>query len=564
MQFILWKTHPLFLLINEDLINLLEKHGIKTNVIDLKSSDTTSTTETVKPKKETKEKTDQKEKQDQDTNKLKIQFFKDQEFSDWYSDVIVKSEMIEYYDISGCYILRPWSYQIWEHIQKFFDTKIKELGVENAYFPLFVSNKALNLEKDHVEGFKPEVAWVTKSGESDLAEPIAIRPTSETIMYPSYAKWIRSHRDLPLKLNQWTNVVRWEFKNPTPFIRTREFLWQEGHTAHTTCEDAAETVYQILDLYRQVYEDLLAVPVIPGKKTENEKFAGGYYTTTIETMITSNGKGIQCATSHHLGQNFSKMFGIKYLDEKQQDVFAWQTSWGLTTRTIGVMVMVHGDDKGLVLPPRVAPIQVVFVPIITTKDDPQLILDQVYKVEKSLKSIGVRTKVDDNEIHNPGFKFNHWELKGVPIRIEFGAKDMKAGQVTIATRLKKDEKEKLTVKFEEVNDTVLKLLDEIQRSMLEKARSLLESKMGEAEDFDTFFKLISEKRMVLTPWCGVQKCEENVKAKVKEVVTDKGSDEASSAKTLCIPFKQNPLNENDKCFFCKEKASTRVLWGRTY
>jgi prolyl-tRNA synthetase family I len=285
---------------------------------------------------------------------------KEDNFPKWYKEVITRAELIEFYDISGCYILRPWSYRMWEIVQGFFDGEIKKLGVRNAYFPCLVSKDALEREADHIAGFAPEVAWVTRSGQSEMQEPVAIRPTSETIMYPAYAKWIRSHRDLPLKLNQWANVIRWEFKHPVPFLRTREFLWQEGHSAFATLEEAGKEVLDILDLYRRVYEEILAVPVVPGKKSEEEKFAGGLYTTTVEAFIPQNGRGIQGATSHCLGQNFAKMFSIQFEDpDKPGDkLYAWQNSWGLTTRTLGVLTMVHGDNKGLVLPPRVAPIQV--------------------------------------------------------------------------------------------------------------------------------------------------------------------------------------------------------------
>lgn len=568
-----------------DLVNLLEKYNVKVNLIDLKDSEATVETGKVEAKPVKAEgkpvkaegkpakaevkaakvegKQESEKPKDDGKSKLAVCCGKNEDFAEWYSDTITKSEMIDYYEISGCYILRPWSYQIWEIIQRFFDDKIKELGVENAYFPLFVSERALNKEKDHVEGFSPEVAWVTKSGDKNLENPIAIRPTSETIMYPSYAKWIRSHRDLPLKLNQWTNVVRWEFKNPTPFIRTREFLWQEGHTAHTTLEEADKQTYEILELYRQVYEDILAVPVIPGKKTENEKFAGGFYTTTIETMITANGKGIQCATSHNLGQNFSKMFEINYLDEKQVSQLVWQTSWGMTTRTIGVMVMVHGDDQGLVLPPRVAPIQVILIPIITSKDDDQAIKNKVHEIAKELKSAGVRTKVDDGDLHNPGWKFSHWELKGVPIRVEFGAKDMQKNQVTLFCR---DNREKFTCKYEDINQKILELLPLIQKRMFEKAKKDLTEKQGEAFDYETFIKMVSDKKMVLTPWCNVMQCEENVKKRVKDAYSDKEDQEntVATAKTLCIPVTQAPLEENSVCFFCGKKAEVRVYWGRTY
>lgn len=285
---------------------------------------------------------------------LGIEYKKEQNFSKWYSQIITKSELIEYYEISGCYILRPSAFYIWEQITAFFDARIKKLGVQNCYFPMFVTEAALNKEKSHLEGFSPEVAWVTRSGQSELPEPIAIRPTSETIMYPSFAKWIHSHRDLPLLLNQWTNVVRWEFKHPTPFIRTREFLWQEGHTAHVSDEEAGLFVRNILDNYKAVYEELLAVPVIQGAKSEDERFAGAKDTTTVELYVPISGRGIQGATSHHLGQNFSKMFDVWFTDINEQKTFVNQTSWGLSTRSIGAMIMIHSDNTGLVLPPRVA------------------------------------------------------------------------------------------------------------------------------------------------------------------------------------------------------------------
>lgn len=326
--------------------------------------------------------------------------------------------MIDYYTVSGCYILKPWSYGIWEEIQSWFNIEIKELGVQNSYFPMFVSASVLEREKDHIEGFSPEVAWVTRAGTTDLEEAIAIRPTSETVMYPYYAKWIRSHRDLPLKLNQWNSVVRWEFKNPQPFLRTREFLWQEGHTAHLTKNEADVEVRQILELYRRVYEDLLAVPVIPGVKSEKEKFAGGLYTTTIEGFIPTSGRGIQAATSHCLGQNFSRpeMFNIFVEDPNDHSKsYVWQNSWGLSTRAIGVMVMVHGDNQGLVLPPRVATVQVVVVPCgVTSKltdEQRTAISDTCEELAKRLKKVGVRARADLREGYTPGYKFNDWEQK---------------------------------------------------------------------------------------------------------------------------------------------------------
>ena len=329
---------------------------------------------------------------------LGLSVTKEEDFAGWYTQAITLSEMIDYSDISGCYILRPWSYFIWEQIQQWFDAKIKELGVKNTYFPLFVSEKALNTEKDHVEGFAPEVAWVTKSGQSELAEPIAIRPTSETIMYPFFAKWIRSHRDLPLEINQWCNVVRWEFKDATPFLRSREFLWQEGHTAHVSYEEAQERVLSILELYRQVYEDLLAVPVVKGMKTESEKFAGGHHTTTVEAYINGSGRAIQGATSHNLGQNFGKMFKIYFEDDTGERAIPWQTSWGLTTRTIGVTVMVHGDNKGLVLPPKIAPVQVIICPIAMKNVDLGDLMAYSDGVMADLKAGGIRVDIDSRQV----------------------------------------------------------------------------------------------------------------------------------------------------------------------
>ncbi len=362
------------------------------------------------------------------------------DFPGWYQQILTKGEMLEYYDVSGCYIMRPGSYSIWEKIQTWFDFRIKKLGVQNAYFPMFVSERVLEREKEHIEGFAPEVAWVTRAGKTQLEEPIAIRPTSETVMYPYYAKWIRSHRDLPLKLNQWNSVVRWEFKHPQPFLRTREFLWQEGHTAHLTFEESNKEVLQILDLYAGIYEELLAVPVIKGKKTEKEKFAGGLFTTTVEGYIPTTGRGIQGATSHCLGQNFSKMFGISVENPEGADkpkCFIWQNSWGLSTRVIGVMVMIHSDNKGLVIPPRVAQQQAVVIPCgLTAKTSPEQrknILDGAKDIEQKLSEV-VRVTGDYRDNYSPGWKFSDWELKGVPLRIEFGPNDLKAGQITAVRR----------------------------------------------------------------------------------------------------------------------------------
>jgi prolyl-tRNA synthetase len=502
--------------------------------------------------------------EDKDDTKLKIMHKKNERFSDWYTDVIVKGDLIEYYDVSGCYILRPWAYGIWESIQSFFDGEIKKLGVENAYFPIFVSQKALNKEKAHVEGFSAEVAWVTKYSDTDLAEPVAIRPTSETIMYNAYSKWISSHRDLPLKLNQWTNVVRWEFSSPTPFIRTREFLWQEGHTAHATEKEADEQTYAILELYRRVYEEVLAVPVIKGVKTESEKFAGGHYTTTVEAYIQENGRAVQSATSHNLGENFAKMFNIQYLDEKNEKKWVWQTSWGLTTRSIGIMIMVHGDDQGLVLPPRIAKIQAVIIPVIFKDSDKDKLDAKAKELEEELTKAGVRAKVDDRTNYSPGWKYNHWELKGVPLRIELGPKDLEKGEVRCVKRF---DGSKAQLKQENLGKQIAESLEQIQAAMLAKATEKRNIRLREAHDWETFMKHLNEGCIVLTPWCFDEEEEKKVKLRSKEEAGQLSASEShltGAAKTLCIPLEQEPIKEGEKCFFTGKPAKKRVLWGRSY
>ncbi|KNE62363.1 proline-tRNA ligase [Allomyces macrogynus ATCC 38327] len=476
----------------------------------------------------------------------------------WYQQVLTRSEMLDYYDVSGCYILRPWAYGIWQEIQGFFDGLIRESGVENCYFPMFVSGKALEREKDHVEGFAPEVAWVTKAGSSDLAEPIAIRPTSETVMYPAYAKWIQSHRDLPLRLNQWCNVVRWEFKHPQPFLRTREFLWQEGHTAFLTQPEADAEVLEILGYYRRVYEDLLAVPVIPGRKSEKEKFAGGLYTTTVEAFVPVTGRGIQGATSHCLGQNFAKMFNIVVEGANKEAQHVWQNSWGLTTRTIGVMVMVHGDNKGLVLPPRVAAQQVVVVPcgitVKTTQEQRDAIAAYTNQVVATLKKAGIRAKADTRDNYSPGYKFNHWEMRGVPLRIEVGPKDMAKNQVLTVRR---DSGAKNPLPMENLGAAVNTLLESIQADMLAKATKERDEHL---------------KNLVMAPWCTEPACEDQIKdrsarAKVEET-GEPADDKAPSmgAKSLCIPFNQpREIKEGKMCFQgCGRKAVAYGLFGRSY
>jgi len=484
----------------------------------------------------------------------------------WYQQVLKKSEMIEYCtDVSGCYVLRPSSYFIWERIQNALDTRFKKKGVENAYFPMFVTKAALEKEKSHVEGFKAEVAWVTRSGDTDLQEPIAIRPTSEAIMYPYYQKWIHSHRDLPLKLNQWSNIVRWEFKDPTPFIRTREFLWQEGHTAHATSAEADQMVRDMLDIYAEVYEEYLAVPVIKGVKSEIEKFPGAFYTTSVETIIPANGRGVQAATSHQLGQNFSKMFEITFESEECKKEFVWQTSWGFTTRSIGTMILMHGDDKGLVLPPRVAPTQVVIVPIHYNDKEKVMLLEKVKEFEKGLSDAEIRFKVDDRPLYTPGWKYNHWELRGVPLRVEFGKKDYEAESVTLVRR---DTGKKESVKWVDLVKTVEKTLEIFQKELLKNAEVAIKEMIITTTNWKDFMTAVNVRKSCRTPWCKKEECEEAVKEKSKAESQNYAKADPTimtgSVKTLNIPFDQPKLNPEDICFACGAPAACWALWGRSY
>ena len=512
-------------------------------------------TNTKKAKKQKK----QKKQNVKGETKLKISYDKNKEFGEWYSEVIKKGEMIDYYDVSGCYILRPNSYFVWENVQRYLDIRFSSEGVQNVYFPMFVKKKHLESEKDHLEGFEAEVAWVTKSGKTDLAEPIAIRPTSETIMYPAYKKWIQSHRDLPMLFNQWSNVVRWEFKNPTPFIRTREFLWQEGHTAHRSNEECSKFVRIILDIYADCYKELLCVPVIQGRKSEIEKFAGADFTTTCETFISEAGRSVQACTSHNLGQNFAKMFDISYEDEDMKSKMPWQASWGFTTRSIGIMIMVHSDNTGLVLPPKVAFKQVVIVPITFSKS-----AEQVFKksdeLSKLLNSAGIRTEFDDRDNYKPGWKYNDWELKGIPLRIEVGPKDIAKNTVRTVRRVDGNVK---TISMDDLVNSVKEILKDTEKIMLENATKKLVSNKKTAGDWEVFMDHLNEMKYVETPWCCNPECEEDVKKKSAED-SDESSQLSGKAKTLCLPFDQNEMPENTICFNCDNLAKKYCIWGRSY
>lgn len=501
-------------------------------------------------------------------------------FGEWYTQCVTRSEMIEYYDISGCYILRPWAYQIWEEVKSYLDSRFKKSGVKNCYFPLLVSERALMKEEENFDDFCPEVAWVTRSGQSQLDEPVAIRPTSETVMYPAFAKWIRSYRDLPLRLNQWCNIVRWEFKDAVPFIRSREFLWQEGHSAFASQEEADKEVLEILEYYRSAYEDLLAVPVTRGRKTEREKFAGAAYTTTVEAFIEGSGKAVQAATSHCLGTSFSaaKYFDINYEDEKSATQYVIQNSWGFTTRSLGVMIMVHGDNKGLVLPPRVAPIQVVVIPLIFKGKSNEDVNKKAKEIVDSLNAQGVRAELDDRVGYTPLRKFTHWEVRGVPIRIEIGPKDLENGVVTVCRRDvnygKGDKKPTIAIGDNTTND-LKNLLDEIHDNMLRKARETYDRHTVKINTWDEFLPALNQKNLCLVPFCGEKACENAIKDRsAKESIDLKEQEEArtgaasslpvGAAKSLCIPFDQPDLPSGTVCFGCEKHATSWTLFGRSY
>jgi bifunctional glutamyl/prolyl-tRNA synthetase len=499
--------------------------------------------------------------------RLGLEAKKEENFADWYSQVITKAELIDYYDISGCYIIRPWAFAIWEAVQGWFDAEIKALGVSNCYFPVFVSQAALEKEKTHIADFAPEVAWVTKSGDTDLDVPIAIRPTSETVMYPTFARWVQSYRDLPIRVNQWCSVVRWEFKHPTPFIRTREFLWQEGHTAWATREAAVEEVYQILDRYSRVYTDLLAIPVVKGRKTEKEKFAGGDFTTTIEAYIGVNGRAVQAATSHHLGQNFAKMFDIVFENpETQAKEYVHQNSWGLTTRSIGVLVMVHGDNTGLVLPPRIAKIQVIVVPCGitagTSKEAEQTLHDACLDVKKELAAAGVRVDVDLRDNISPGWKFNHWELKGIPIRLELGPRDLQKGQFVTVRR---DTGGKDVAQRADLTAHVNSLLSNIQQDMYNRVKKEMDAHIVVTDDWSEFCSKLEKKCLIQAPFCGVEECEDKIKKDSASEEVEPGAP-SMGAKSLCIPTEQPRSAEGRTCVHpdCSHPAQFYCMFGRSY
>ncbi|MDY5648208.1 MAG: proline--tRNA ligase [Lachnospiraceae bacterium] len=463
----------------------------------------------------------------------------DEDFAQWYTDIVKKAELSDYSSVKGCMIIKPAGYAIWENIQKELDRRFKETGVENVYMPMFIPESLLEKEKDHVEGFAPEVAWVTQGGLEPLQEKLCVRPTSETLFCDFYANLIQSYRDLPKVYNQWCSVVRWE-KTTRPFLRSREFLWQEGHTAHATAEEAEERTIQMLNVYADFCEEVLAIPVIKGRKTDKEKFAGAEATYTIESLM-HDGKALQSGTSHNFGDGFARAFNIQYTDKDNKLQYVHQTSWGMTTRMIGAIIMVHGDNSGLVLPPRIAPTQVMIIPIQQRKEG---VLEKAFELKEVLSDY--RVKVDDSD-KSPGWKFSEQEMRGIPLRVEIGPKDMEAGQAVVVRR---DTGEKYTVALSELKERVGELLDEIHAHMLEKARAHRDSHTYEARTYDEFKEIIDTKPgFVKAMWCGDQACEDKIK-------------EDTTATSRCIPFVQEKLS--DKCVCCGRPAKSMVYWGKAY
>ncbi len=479
------------------------------------------------------------------SKELGITVKKAENLSEWYTQVVTKAQLADYSSAKGFMVLMPYGYAIWENIKEHFDKKIKEIGHRNAYFPLLIPERLLKTEAEHFAGFTPEVFWVTHSGENKLAERLAIRPTSETIIYESYSKWAKSWRDLPILINVWNSVVRAEITSTRPFLRTTEFLWQEGHTVHATEEEAEAEVMTILEIYRRLAEDQLAIPVLVGKKTEREKFKGAVYTTTLESMMP-DGKALQMGTSHHLGQKFSKPFQIKYLGKDEKEHFAWTTSWGISWRLIGASILTHGDDRGLILPPKIAPTQVVLVPIHYKESDKENILKETKGLAASLEKHGVRTFVDDRMQYTPGWKYHEWEMKGVPLRIEIGPRDIQSKQVTLVRR---DTSRKTVVGQHEAASQIMKILAEIQESLLHKARKTFDDLTSTSEDMESFKRIIEEKGGFIRAFLSDDvNCEDRIASE-------------TGATVRVVPFSET---RRGKCVYCGKGDSKEVYFARSY
>ncbi len=465
-------------------------------------------------------------------------------FSEWYNQIVLRAELADYAPVRGCMVVRPYGWALWENIQKSLDDRFKATGHVNASFPLLIPQSFFEKEKEHVEGFSPELAVVTIGGGEKLEEPLVVRPTSETIIGYMYSKWIKSYRDLPILINQWANVVRWEMRTRL-FLRTLEFFWQEGHTAHATSGEAIEETLRMLDTYANFAMEDAALPVIPGLKSESEKFAGAVNSYSIEAMMGDT-KALQSGTSHYLGQNFAKAFNIQYLDLQNQLQYAWTTSWGVSTRMIGGIIMTHGDAQGLVMPPRLAPIQVVIIPIFRSEEEKSKVLPVVEQVKKQLA--GFRIKVDDRSEVTPGFKFNDWEMRGVPLRVEIGPKDVANSTIAISRRDKPGKEGKSIIPLTNLDVIVTNLLADIQTSLLVKARSFRDSHIKDPSDFDEFCKVL-ENNWAFSFWCGDAVCE----AKVKEL---------TKATTRCIPL--NQFNQKGNCIVCGKPANQKAYFAKAY
>lgn len=469
-----------------------------------------------------------------------------EDFSEWYNQLVLRAELADYAPVRGCMVVRPYGWALWENIQQALDRRFKETGHVNAAFPLFIPMSFLEKEKEHVEGFSPELAVVTHGGGEELAEPLVVRPTSETIIGYMYSKWIQSYRDLPILINQWGNVVRWELRTKL-FLRTLEFYWQEGHTAHATEQEAIEETMRMLEVYADFAINDAAVPVIKGKKTESEKFAGAVMSTTIEAMMQDT-RALQSGTSHFLGQNFARAFEIRYLDRNNQLQYVWTTSWGLSTRFIGAIIMTHGDDQGLILPPKLAPIQVVIVPIYRNDAELSQVMEVAQRLSAQLQEAGLRVKVDTRDDMTPGSKFNDWEMRGVPVRMELGPKDVQSGQVTLARRDRPGREGKLSVSQQGLTETIQTLLQDIHRSLLERATAFRDAHIFDPKDYAEFQEVV-QRGWAFSWWCGRKECE----AKIKE---------DTKATSRCIPFDQ-PGGQG-RCIVCGEKAEQKVYFARAY
>ena len=479
------------------------------------------------------------------TKEVGVTVKKSVDFSDWYTQCVIKSGIADYSPGKGFIILRPYGYAIWENIKEILDDQFKKTGHKNGFLPVLIPESLLTVEKNHFEGFMPEVYWVTKSGNNDLGEKLAVRPTSETLAYSMFSKWISSYRDLPLKLNFWNSALRAEIKSTKPLIRNSEFLWQEGHTAHSNEKEASDEVRMILDLYKMLIEEYLAIPTVSGLKTDKEKFVGANYTTCLESLMP-DGKALQMATSHNLAQNFSKPFEIKFLDKDSAEHLVWQTSWGISWRVIGALIMVHGDDKGLILPPKISPTQVIIVPIY--KDESKEIVKQkAYELENKLKDSNIRAYTDDRDEYTSGWKFNEWEMKGVPLRVNIGIRDIREEQVEL---IRRDTRERFYVKEKDLVNETLSILENIQSNLYHLAKNYLLTNTRNATRLDELLSMLdSSGGFVACSWCGKRECEDLVKEK-------------TTADIRIIPF--NTKKNISSCIACGKEGTTEVYFGRAY